>query len=153
PAPACKCGGPRVIPRLARDALLLGPARHVLHERLPEAPRWWAVIMYPVVRSPSSPKPGTGPALAPLPSGAYQLAGLPMPLDQEDSDMKARAPVLLIDDHDDVREGLRMLLEADGWIVETARDGREALNKIAGGLRPCIILLELMSPVMNGLEF
>src|SRR5262245_27067595 len=47
PAPACKCGGPRVIPRLARDALLLGPARHVLHERLPEAPRWWAVIMYP----------------------------------------------------------------------------------------------------------
>jgi len=76
-----------------------------------------------------------------------------MPLNQEDSDMKARAPVLLIDDHDDVREGLRMLLEADGWIVETARDGREALNKIAGGLRPCIILLELMSPVMNGLEF
>jgi len=67
--------------------------------------------------------------------------------------MKRRAPVLLIDDHDDVREGLRMLLEADGWIVETARDGREALNKIVGGFRPCIILLELMSPVMNGLEF
>lgn len=67
--------------------------------------------------------------------------------------MTGRTPVLIIDDHDDVREGLRMLLEADGRTVETARDGREALNKIAGGLRPCIILLELMSPVMNGLEF
>jgi CheY-like chemotaxis protein len=63
------------------------------------------------------------------------------------------APVLLIDEHDDIREGLRMILEADGWAIETAVDGREALNKIAGGMRPCIILLDLMSPVMNGLEF
>jgi CheY-like chemotaxis protein len=62
-------------------------------------------------------------------------------------------PVLLIDAHDDVREGLTVILEANGWTVVTARDGREALNKIAGGLRPCIILLDLMSPVMNGLEF
>lgn len=67
--------------------------------------------------------------------------------------MTRYGPVLLIDDHDDVREGLRMLLEADGWVVVTACDGREALNKIVGGLRPCIILLDLMSPVMNGLEF
>lgn len=68
--------------------------------------------------------------------------------------MTGRAkPVLLIDDHDDVREGLAMILRADGWTVETAADGREALNKIAGGLLPCIILLDLMSPVMNGLEF
>jgi CheY-like chemotaxis protein len=61
--------------------------------------------------------------------------------------------VLVIDDHDDVREGLRMILESEGWRVETASDGREALNKITGGLRPCIVLLDLMSPVMNGLEF
>src|SRR5262250_31388 len=79
---------------------------------------------------------------------ADRIASAP---NREGSEMKRRAPVLLIDDHDDVREGLRMLLEADGWIVETARDGREALNKIVGGFRPCIILLELMSPVMNGL--
>ncbi len=62
-------------------------------------------------------------------------------------------PVLLIDSHDDVREGLQLILESEGWTVATARDGREALNRIAGGLKPCIILLDLMSPVMNGLEF
>jgi CheY-like chemotaxis protein len=63
------------------------------------------------------------------------------------------APVLVIDHQEDVREGLRMILETEGRTVETAEDGREALNKIAGGLRPCIVLLDLMSPVMNGLEF
>ena len=62
-------------------------------------------------------------------------------------------PVLLIDDHDDVREGLRMILERDGWIVEATRDPRAALNKLVGGLRPCIILMDLMSPTMNGAEF
>ena len=66
---------------------------------------------------------------------------------------RGSGPVLVIDDHDDVREGLRMILESEGWRVETASDGREALNKITGGLRPCIVLLDLMSPVMNGLEF
>jgi CheY-like chemotaxis protein len=74
--------------------------------------------------------------------------------DQEDGTMTRRAaPVLVIDDQEDVREGLRMILETEGWTVETACDGREALNKIAGGLSPCIVLLDLMSPVMNGIEF
>lgn len=62
-------------------------------------------------------------------------------------------PVLVVDDHDDVREGLQMILESEGWSVETARDPRDALNKLFGGLTPCIILLDLMSPVMNGVEF
>ncbi len=66
---------------------------------------------------------------------------------------RGSGPVLVIDGHDDVRDGLRMILESEGWRVETASDGREALNKVAGGLRPCIVLLDLMSPVMNGLEF
>jgi CheY-like chemotaxis protein len=62
-------------------------------------------------------------------------------------------PVLLVDDHDDVREGLQTILESEGWLVETARDPRDALNRLIGGLSPCIILLDLMSPTMNGLEF
>jgi CheY-like chemotaxis protein len=33
------------------------------------------------------------------------------------------------------------------------RDPRDALNKLIGGFRPCIILLDLMSPVMNAMEF
>lgn len=62
-------------------------------------------------------------------------------------------PVLLVDDHDDVREGLQMILEGEGWSVESTRDPRAALNKLFGGLRPCIILIDLMSPRMNGAEF
>lgn len=62
-------------------------------------------------------------------------------------------PVLLVDDHDDIREGLQMILESEGWAVETASDPRDALNKLFGGLTPCIVLLDLMSPVMNGVEF
>jgi CheY-like chemotaxis protein len=62
-------------------------------------------------------------------------------------------PVLLVDDHDDVRDGLQMILESEGWAVETALDPRDALNRLFGGLRPCIILLDLMSPIMNGVEF
>jgi len=64
-----------------------------------------------------------------------------------------KSTVLLIDEHDDVREGLQMIFESEGWTVETAADPRRALNRLIGGLRPCIILLDLMSPVMNGLEF
>ena len=67
--------------------------------------------------------------------------------------MRHNSPVLLIDKHDDVREGLQMILQSEGWPVETAGDPRDALNRLIGGLRPCIILLDLMSPVMNGLEF
>ena len=65
----------------------------------------------------------------------------------------AAEPVLVIDSDDDVRDGLKMILNAAGWTVETAEDGREALNKIAGGMRPCIVLIDLMSPVMSGVEF
>jgi DNA-binding NtrC family response regulator len=65
----------------------------------------------------------------------------------------AAEPVLVIDADDDVRDGLKMILDAAGWTVETAEDGREALNKIAAGMRPCIVLIDLMSPVMSGVEF
>lgn len=67
--------------------------------------------------------------------------------------MRHTTPVLLVDDHDDVREGLQMILESEGWAVETARDPRDALNMLIGGLRPCIILIDLLSPVLNALQF
>jgi CheY-like chemotaxis protein len=61
--------------------------------------------------------------------------------------------VLLVEEQADVRDGLRMILEADGWTVETVPDPRDALNMLVGGFIPCIILLDLMSPVMTGMEF
>jgi two-component system response regulator MprA len=60
--------------------------------------------------------------------------------------------VLIIDDNDDVRDGLTQLIRAEGYGVETARDGREALRKLRD-VHPCIILLDLMMPDMSGYDF
>lgn len=59
--------------------------------------------------------------------------------------------VLVVDDEEDVREGLRELLEEEGFAVEVAGDGRQALNVLAR-LRPCVIILDILMPGMNGDE-
>ena len=59
---------------------------------------------------------------------------------------------LLIDDHDDARDGLTQLIRAEGYGVETARNGREAL-RVLRDVKPCIILLDLMMPDMTGYDF
>lgn len=62
------------------------------------------------------------------------------------------AAVLLVEDNDDVREMMALALKLDGHQVEVAANGREALDRLRGGVRPCLILLDLMMPVMNGWE-
>ncbi len=61
--------------------------------------------------------------------------------------------ILVIDDHPDIRDGLAAVLASEGFVVETATNGREALNALHEGLRPSLILMDLMMPVMNGFEF
>ena len=62
-------------------------------------------------------------------------------------------PLLVVDDDPDIREALRLLLEADGYAVETARDGQDAWDQIQGHVRPALILLDLMMPRMDGEQF
>jgi CheY-like chemotaxis protein len=63
-------------------------------------------------------------------------------------------PVLLVvDDDDDVRLALKLYLEAEGYEVDEAPNGREALARLRAGLRPKLIVLDLMMPLMNGWEF
>src|SRR5690348_6208086 len=47
---------------------------------------------------------------------------------------------------------MRVLLELEGYSVETAADGSEALGKLRAGLTPCLILLDLMMPGMDGFQ-
>jgi CheY-like chemotaxis protein len=61
--------------------------------------------------------------------------------------------VLIVDDHADTREGLRHVLEGEGFTVHAASNGLEALTLLYRGLRPCVIVMDLMMPVMNGFEF
>jgi CheY-like chemotaxis protein len=62
------------------------------------------------------------------------------------------APVLIVEDHRDTREMVATLLEAHGYVVVTAENGRRGLEQLVGN-RPCLVLLDLMMPVMSGWEF
>jgi DNA-binding response OmpR family regulator len=59
------------------------------------------------------------------------------------------AEILLVDDERTVREGLRRLLESEGFAVRTARDGTDALVRLSEK-RPDAVLLDVMMPKLNG---
>ena len=61
--------------------------------------------------------------------------------------------VLVIDDSADTRDALRVLLELEGYRVETAENGQHGLDQLRAGLRPCLIVLDLMMPVKDGVQF
>ena len=59
--------------------------------------------------------------------------------------------ILLVDDEVDILEFVRYNLVREGYEVFTAENGAEAL-KVAAECRPHLILLDMMMPVMDGLE-
>jgi CheY-like chemotaxis protein len=61
--------------------------------------------------------------------------------------------VLIVEDDPDTREMLGKFLELEGFQVETAANGQQALEKLDGGMTPGVIVLDLMMPVMDGWEF
>lgn len=68
--------------------------------------------------------------------------------------MREPAPyVMVVEDDADVRLTMTEALEDEGYAVEAAANGREALDILEGGARPDVILLDLMMPVMDGWEF
>ncbi len=54
---------------------------------------------------------------------------------------------------DDVHDAIGTFLECSGFALETAGDGKEALDRLREGLRPCSILLDLNMPRLSGVEF
>jgi CheY-like chemotaxis protein len=60
---------------------------------------------------------------------------------------------LLVEDDFDVREALVETLRDRGYDVESAGDGEQALDLLHHGIRPGLILLDLMMPRMSGSEF
>lgn len=61
--------------------------------------------------------------------------------------------VMIVDDDEDLREMLSLILDADGYDPVEAVDGIDALDKLAHGSHPSLILLDLRMPRMNGTEF
>jgi CheY-like chemotaxis protein len=60
--------------------------------------------------------------------------------------------VLVVDDDVDIRLVVRMILEGHGYAVIEAADGAEALARLREH-RPCVILLDLMMPGVDGFQF
>jgi CheY-like chemotaxis protein len=60
-------------------------------------------------------------------------------------------PILIIDDHDDTRDLLVELMQFDGFTVLAAASGAAALELVREN-RPCIVLLDLGLPDIDGLE-
>lgn len=61
--------------------------------------------------------------------------------------------ILIVEDDYDTREMLGRFLELEGYHVETAANGQQALDRLSEGLKACVILLDLMMPVMDGWQF
>jgi DNA-binding response OmpR family regulator len=63
----------------------------------------------------------------------------------------AKETILVVDDEANIIELARMYLQNEGYVVESARDGKEALTKIKS-LQPALVVLDLMLPEVDGWE-
>ncbi len=61
--------------------------------------------------------------------------------------------ILVVEDDEDLRDSVCMLLEAEGFQAVGVHNGLEALRYMAAHGPPCVILLDLMMPGMSGGEF
>jgi two-component system nitrogen regulation response regulator NtrX len=65
------------------------------------------------------------------------------------NDIKAR--IMIVDDEENIRKSLRMILEYEGYIVVEASSGEDALDLLAVQEMPDLILLDIMLPGKDGL--
>ena len=61
--------------------------------------------------------------------------------------------ILIIEDDEGVRDSLAAVLREDGRAVETAEGGAQALRRLRRDPLPTLILLDLMMPDMDGIDF
>lgn len=65
----------------------------------------------------------------------------------------AAASLMVVEDNADIRGALRDLFMLEGFEVDEAENGRDALAHIDAGRHPSLIVLDLMMPIMDGWEF
>jgi len=64
-----------------------------------------------------------------------------------------RTIVLVVDDDAEIRQALAELLEDEDYGVLLAANGKEAIDLVVAGMKPDVILLDVMMPVMDGWHF
>src|SRR5579863_9231332 len=63
-----------------------------------------------------------------------------------------RAGVLVVEDDDDIRESVALVLEDEGYQVDVAVNGRDALALLARIAPPSVALIDLRMPIMDGVQ-
>jgi two-component system, OmpR family, response regulator MprA len=63
-----------------------------------------------------------------------------------------RVKIMVVDDERAVRESLRRALELEGYEIELAEDGRQALERLDGDADPDALILDVLMPGPDGLE-
>jgi two-component system response regulator AtoC len=59
--------------------------------------------------------------------------------------------ILVVDDEPSIRKYLQTLLEVDGYQVASVSSGKEALERVSGGGKPDLVILDVLMPEMDGL--
>jgi CheY-like chemotaxis protein len=80
-------------------------------------------------------------------------AGLMSEVGSMNSQPGASRSIMLVEDDEIVRRAIQMVLEWEGYQVQCAVNGQEALDALRAGSRPSLILLDLMMPVLDGEQF
>jgi CheY-like chemotaxis protein len=62
-------------------------------------------------------------------------------------------PILVVEDDIDIRETLSEFLESEGYRVCLAANGREGIEQLRSMNRPCLVLLDLFMPILDGIGF
>jgi CheY-like chemotaxis protein len=65
----------------------------------------------------------------------------------------SRLTLMVVDDQALFRRALEDRLRSEGFTVLGAENGREALDLLERSATPCLVLLDVVMPVMNGVEF
>jgi CheY-like chemotaxis protein len=63
--------------------------------------------------------------------------------------MKTKGPIMVVDDDDNVRRMMCVMLEAEGYAAVGARDGLDALERMRS-VSPSLVFVDLMMPRMDG---
>lgn len=73
--------------------------------------------------------------------------------DPESRPIHTDKTILIIEDDQHIREAMQFSLEVEGYHVCSAANGQEGLGIIQKMMNPCLVLLDLVMPVMNGIDF
>lgn len=152
-----KVEGNLPLPAGFNSCTILGDGRVVPLVNVPELLHWIAscdraefVPTPPIALSPASPDPRLPSASpSPLAPSSFSLPALPTSTLQP-----ARKPtVLVVDDSINVRRLLVLTLEKAGYQVAQAKDGQDALDKLAAGLQVQAVICDIEMPRLDGYGF